>query len=77
MALTFTPEELVQYLYKETTPEETAAIEAALASDWTLKEKFEVIRKAHSHLERFKISPRTETVLNILKYGNNHIVTHN
>ena len=75
MSLTFTPEELVQYLYKETTPEENAAIEAALAADWTLKEKFEVIKKGYARLEQIRFSPRTETVLNVLKYGNEETVT--
>ncbi len=73
MTHNFTPEDLLQYLYKETTPEETAAIEKALAEDWTLREKFEVIRKAAQRLTRFTFSPRTETVLNVLKYANNEL----
>lgn len=77
MALTFTPEDLVQYLYKETTHEQNIAIENAMASDWTLREKFEVIKKAHARLEKFKLSPRVETVLNVLKYGTKETVSHN
>lgn len=75
MAQNFTPEDLVQYLYKETTPEQNAAIEQALAENWTLREKFEVIKKAHARLEKFKLSPRVESVLNVLKYGNKHTIT--
>ena len=75
MAQKFTPEDLVQYLYKETTPEQNAAIEQALAENWTLREKFEVIKKAHARLEKFKLSPRVESVLNVLKYGNKHTPT--
>ena len=45
MAQNFTPEDLVQYLYKETTHEQNIAIENAMAADWTLREKFEVIKK--------------------------------
>jgi hypothetical protein len=75
MAQKFTPEDLVQYLYKETTPEQNAAIEQALAENWTLREKFEVIKKAHARLEKFKLSPRVEAVLNVLKYGNKHNTT--
>ncbi len=71
----FTPEDLLQYLYKETTPEETAAIEQALAEDWTLREKFEVIKKAAQRLTKFKFSPRTETVLNVLKYANKDLAS--
>ena len=70
MAQNFTPEDLVQYLYKETSPEQNAAIEQALAENWTLREKFEVIKKAYARLDKFKLSPRVESVLNVLKYGN-------
>ncbi len=66
----FTPEDLLQYLYKETTAEQNAAIEQAMAEDWTLREKFEVIKKAAQRLTKFRFSPRTETVLNVLKYAN-------
>ena len=34
----FTPEDLVQYLYKETSVQKTAAINAALETDWNLQE---------------------------------------
>jgi hypothetical protein len=62
MTHNFTPEDLLQYLYKETTPEENKAIEKAMAEDWTLKEKFEVIKKAAQRLTKFTFSPRTESV---------------
>lgn len=65
----FTPEDLLLYLYKETTPEQTAAIEAALANDWTLREKLAVLQASQSRLDAIVASPRTETVLNILKYA--------
>ncbi|MFN5134104.1 MAG: hypothetical protein ACK5DG_02220 [Chitinophagaceae bacterium] len=77
MAQKFTPEDLVQYLYKETTHEQNIAIENAMAADWTLREKFEVIKKAHARLEKFKLSPRVETVLNVLKYGTKESVSQN
>lgn len=73
MTHNFTPEDLLQYLYKETTPEENIAIEKAMAEDWTLKEKFEVIKKAAQRLTKFTFSPRTESVLNVLKYANKEL----
>jgi len=73
MTHNFTPEDLLQYLYKETTPEENKAIEKAMAEDWTLKEKFEVIKKAAQRLAMFSFSPRTESVLNVLKYANKEL----
>ncbi|HMO31525.1 MAG TPA: hypothetical protein PKE63_01945 [Lacibacter sp.] len=69
MTSKFTPEDLLQYLYKETSPEETAAIEQALTEDWTLREKLEVLQSAQRRLEAFRCSPRTETVLKVLHYA--------
>jgi len=40
----YTPEDLLQYLYKETSATETTAIEQALIEDWTLREKIEVLK---------------------------------
>ena len=65
----FTPEDILLYLYKETSPEMTVAIEAALKSDWTLREKMEVLRSSMKRLENITESPRTEIVLNILNYA--------
>jgi hypothetical protein len=42
----FTPEDLLQYLYNETSPRKTAEIKEALEKDYSLREKFEVITSA-------------------------------
>ena len=65
----FTPEDLLLYLYKETTPEQTEAIEAAIKKDWTLREKLAVLKTSKQRLDKIKQSPRTEVVLNILNYA--------
>ena len=65
----FTPEDLLLYLYKETAPEQTAAIEEALKKDWTLREKLSVLKTSMQRLNKIKQSPRTEVVLNILNYA--------
>ena len=65
----FTPEDLLQYLYKETSPAQTAQIKAALESDWSLREKFEVITSAQSRLETLKMTPSQQTIDNILNYA--------
>jgi hypothetical protein len=65
----FTPEDLLQYLYKETSPEKTAEIKAALENDWSLREKFEVITTAQKRLEALKMSPSQQTIDNILNYA--------
>ena len=65
----YSPEDLVLYLYKETSPEMTAGIEEALKKDWTLREKLTVLKTSMERLKSIEISPRTEVVLNILKYA--------
>jgi len=58
----FTPEDLLLYLYKETTPEQTAAIEQELANEWTLREKLTVLKTSMERLDKIKETPRTEVV---------------
>ncbi|MBK7308181.1 MAG: hypothetical protein IPI88_14935 [Chitinophagaceae bacterium] len=65
----FTPEDLLRYLYNETSPAQTAQIKAALETDWSLREKFEVITSAQSRLEALKMSPSQQTIDNILSYA--------
>lgn len=69
MTLLFTPEELIQYLYKETSPEKTRAIEEALQADWTLREKLEVLQSSTDCLDKIIESPRTIAVMNVLNYA--------
>ncbi|MGE5518976.1 MAG: hypothetical protein ACM3VS_03540 [Candidatus Dadabacteria bacterium] len=70
----FTPEDLLLYLYKETSPDDTSAIEAALKNDWTLREKLAVLKASMERLNTLVVSPRTEIVLNILKHIEEDIV---
>ena len=65
----FTPEDLLLYLYKESSPQLTAAIRQALQLDWTLREKFNVLKTSMLRLEKIQQSPRTEAILNILNYA--------
>ena len=65
----FTPEDLLLYLYKETSIEQTTAIEAALEKDWTLREKLNVLKASMQRLEKLTVAPRTEVVLNVLNHA--------
>lgn len=65
----YTPEDLLQYLYKETSPLQTAAIENALSADWALREKLAVLQSSVHRLDTIIESPRTEVVLNVLNYA--------
>ena len=66
---TFTPEDLLLYLYKETSEKQTTAIEDALKQDWTLREKLAVLKISLERLDGIKKSPRTRIGLNILNYA--------
>lgn len=65
----FTPEDLLLYLYKETSSEQTSAIEDALQKDWTLREKMNVLKASMQRLDKIVASPRTEVVLNVLNHA--------
>lgn len=65
----FTPEDLVLYLYKETSPQATTAIEQALQEDWTLREKLTVLKTSMERLDSIVVSPRTEIILNVLRHA--------
>ena len=65
----YTPEEILLYLYKESTPELTTAIEEELKKNWALREKLAVMKTAMERLNNLTVSPRTEVVLNILRYA--------
>ena len=65
----FTPEDLLQYLYKETSPAQTAQIKAALETDWSLSEKFEELTTAKKQLKTLQMSPSHQTIDNILNYA--------
>ena len=65
----FTPEDLLLYLYKESTPEQTTAIENSLKHDWTLREKLAILKTSMQRLDKIAVTPRTEVVLNVLSYA--------
>ena len=65
----FTQEDLLQYLYLETSVEKTAAIKEALVNQWDLREKFNFLSAATEKLELIKLSPRKQTIDHILDYA--------
>ena len=70
----YTPEDLLQYLYKETSAQESRAIEKALTEDWTLREKLEVLRLSITQLNSLMETPRVEVVLQVLNYARETMV---
>ena len=66
----FNQEDLLQYLYKETSTEKTAAIEIALMSDCNLSEQMQILTAAHQKLDTIRLSsPRKQSIDNILRYA--------
>lgn len=70
----FTMEDLLQFIYKETSQQKTAEITAALASDWSLREKMNILSAAHTELNTVKLmTPRKQTLENIFNYAEKSI----
>lgn len=69
MNFLYTTEDLLEFLYQETSPEKTSAIEAALEADWSLREKLNVLKASGNNLNKIIESPRIESVLNVLRYA--------
>ena len=65
----FTTEDLLQYLYHETSPKKSAAIKAALETDWSLQEAFEILVSGQKQLEELHLSPRENVVKTICDYA--------
>jgi hypothetical protein len=67
----FTPEDLLLYLYKESSPELTNAIETALNEDWTLREKMQVLHASVEQLDKITLAPSIDVILKVLNYARN------
>lgn len=65
----YTSEDLIKYLYLETSEDEKKAIEKALQTDWTLKEEFEALKATKQGLSKLISGPRPQSVMAILNYA--------
>lgn len=66
----FTQNDLLLFIYKETSPALTRAIEKALTEDWELAEELRLLQEAHTELSAVELqSPRAESILNVLNYA--------
>jgi predicted Rdx family selenoprotein len=68
-----TQEELLQYMYGETSIKKTVAIKAALQSDWNLREQYELLLAAQQNLEKVTLAPRKKAVDFILNYASKQV----
>ena len=69
MIKTFTQTDLIRYLYRETTEEETSKIDRALLRDGNLRALFNEVSAALKDLDEAVLQPSESTVLNILSYS--------
>ena len=67
MTKNITQDNLIRYIYSETTAEETSLIEEALRSDWELKELHDNLLETKSELSRVKVSPSQKVIDNMMR----------
>ncbi len=71
MIKTFTQNDLMRYLYRETTEKEEQEINRALLADNELRELYQSMSAMKNELDKAQLEPAASTVLNILSYSRN------
>jgi len=69
MTKNITQDNLIRYIYSETTAAETSLIEEALRSDWELKELHDNLIESRSDLNKVKLKPAQKVIDNIMRYS--------
>ncbi|MFQ3214583.1 MAG: hypothetical protein ACJAT1_000352 [Marivirga sp.] len=69
MTKTFTHDDLIRYVYNETTNEENHEIKEAIACDAVLMEQYGELRKLKAQLDGSMKTPSEKTINNILEYS--------
>jgi len=64
-----TTEDLLLYLYNETSPLQNNIIEEAVNNDWELREKLDILKSSLHTLDKMLESPRPESVQAIMNYA--------
>ena len=72
MIRTFTQNDLVRYIYKETTPEESSEIEIAMLFDEQLADAYTDLFSVVNNLEASMRVPSTKTVDAIISYSKSY-----
>ena len=71
MTKTFTRNDLIRFLYKETSKEEEKKIKKALLIYPELLKEFKSLQKLIRNIEEIRLEPSDETVKKILSYSKN------
>lgn len=72
MIQTFTPDDVIRYVYEETTDEENTLIEDALIGDQELLEFYLDALEIKSLMNKLEKTPSNRVVSNILEYSQNY-----
>ncbi len=72
MIKTFTQDDLIRYIYQETTPEESIEIETALIFDEQLSETYSNLSGTVESLKAVKLKPSEDTIDKILSYSKSY-----
>jgi len=65
----FTSNDLVKFIYKETSASETAAIREALLIDSVLMDHYQMLMTGYTELPRVTFAPSGSSLKNILNYS--------
>ena len=69
MKQTFTQNDLLRYIYKETSMTETYEIRRALAEDALLRNEYDSLLEGYKMLPKVKFQPSRTAIQNILDYS--------
>ncbi|HMR42288.1 MAG TPA: hypothetical protein PKC40_00575 [Saprospiraceae bacterium] len=69
MKQNFTPNDLLRFLYKETSLSETVALKEAIEENDNLHDEYQALLKAYHTLPKVKFRPTPDAVRNILNYS--------
>lgn len=71
MIKTVTQDNLVRFIYGETSAEEASLIQEALSSNFELKELYEQLLECKAELDKVRLQPSQKVIDNILNYSKN------
>lgn len=69
MTKTFTQDDLIRFLYHETSEEETKEIDKALLRDSALSALYNELKSTMKQLDSARLEPSSSSILNILHYA--------
>lgn len=69
MTKTFTQNDLIRFIYRETSEEETREINKALLCDSELQAQYKELNATHKQLSQVKLEPSAASIKNILNYA--------